>query len=172
MPRVALIPSAIDRLRNIGSFGPTTALHCTACRDGSTHANFDSSMQTNATGWGKRVASRLGLSGWQMAGASGLAAARRTLAREELRGQVGNLRQDVNNIANSFDKTKKKAALASRDAFNKSVCTCAELPPLRRPPLNGTTTWPTDRLCVLTVLAVRRKASASGTRDAIPVHRV
>mmetsp|Transcript_14725 Transcript_14725/g.44492 ORF Transcript_14725/g.44492 Transcript_14725/m.44492 type:complete len:214 (+) Transcript_14725:105-746(+) len=44
-----------------------------------------------------------------------------TLAREELRLQTGNLRQDVNTIANTFDKTKKKAALGARDAFNKSV---------------------------------------------------
>ena len=80
----------------------------------------------------------------QQAGASGLAIACRTLAREELRGQVGNLRQDVNNIANSFDKTKKKAALASRDAFNKSVCSCAASPFLCRSSLNVTTTWPTD----------------------------
>lgn len=108
--------------------GPTTALHCTACRDGSTHANFDFSMQTNATGWGKRVASRLGLSGWQLAGASGLATARRTLAREELRGQVGNLRQDINTSAATLDKAGKKKALELGKKFYAKVCTRRRTP--------------------------------------------
>jgi len=44
-----------------------------------------------------------------------------TKAREELRGQVGNIRFDVNTIAQSFDKEKRKIAFESRDKFNSAV---------------------------------------------------
>jgi photosystem II oxygen-evolving enhancer protein 3 len=44
-----------------------------------------------------------------------------TKAREELRGQVGNIRFDVNTIGQSFDKEKRKLAYASRDKFNAAV---------------------------------------------------
>lgn len=44
-----------------------------------------------------------------------------TQARESLRGQVGNIRFDVNTIAKSFDKEKRKLAFESRDKFNTAV---------------------------------------------------
>ncbi len=45
------------------------------------------------------------------------------MAREELRGQVGNLRQDINTSAATLDKAGKKKALELGKKFYAKVCT-------------------------------------------------